>query len=104
MAGSACVDRSQHDLAAVYVHGLAGDESRVVGGEEENGTDEVFARESCPPQCVLVRLTAQGSRVARQALHEVVAANEVFLKPLNSHQRESIASALKLLLLHHEPR
>ena len=53
---------------------------------------------------VLVRLTAQGSRVGRQALHEVIAANEVFLKPLNSHQRESIASALKLLLLHHEPR
>lgn len=53
---------------------------------------------------VLVRLTAQGSRVARQALHEVIAANEVFLKPLNRQQRESIASALKLLLLHHEPR
>jgi DNA-binding MarR family transcriptional regulator len=53
---------------------------------------------------VLVRLTAQGSKVARQALHEVVAANEAFLKPLNSHQRESVASALKLLLLHHEPR
>ena len=53
---------------------------------------------------VLVRLTAQGSRVARKALHELISANDVFLKPLTGAQRESIASALKLLLLHHEPR
>jgi DNA-binding MarR family transcriptional regulator len=53
---------------------------------------------------VLVRLTPQGSRVARKALQELIAANEVFLEPLSAAQRESIASALKLLLLHHEPR
>lgn len=51
---------------------------------------------------VLVRLTAQGSRVARRALDDVIAANEVFLKPLGRDQRESIASALRQLLLHHE--
>jgi len=52
---------------------------------------------------VLVRLTPQGSKVARQALHELIPANQVFLKPLSGQQRESIASALKVLLLHHEP-
>jgi DNA-binding MarR family transcriptional regulator len=53
---------------------------------------------------VLVHLTPQGHEIARQALHELIAANEVFLKPLNARQRTSIASALRLLLLHHEPR
>jgi DNA-binding MarR family transcriptional regulator len=53
---------------------------------------------------VLVRLTSQGSKVARQALQELIAANQVFLEPLSGQQRESLASALKLLLLHHEPR
>ena len=50
---------------------------------------------------VLVRLTSQGSKVAGQALHELIAANQVFLEPLSGKQRESIASALRLLLLHH---
>jgi DNA-binding MarR family transcriptional regulator len=53
---------------------------------------------------VLVRLTSRGSKVARQGLQEVIAANQVFLEPLSEQQRDSIASALKLLLLHHEPR
>jgi DNA-binding MarR family transcriptional regulator len=53
---------------------------------------------------VLVRLTSQGSKVARQALQELIAANQVFLQPLSGQQRESLASALKLLLLQHEPR
>lgn len=53
---------------------------------------------------VLVRLTAQGTKVAGRALRELIAANEAFLKPLSGQQRESIASALRLLLLHHEPR
>lgn len=52
---------------------------------------------------VLVTLTSQGSKVARQALREVIAAQEAFLEPLNGEERESIASALRLLLLHHEP-
>jgi DNA-binding MarR family transcriptional regulator len=53
---------------------------------------------------VLVRLTSQGSKVARQALQELIAANQVFLEPLSGQQRESLASALKRLLLQHEPR
>jgi DNA-binding MarR family transcriptional regulator len=53
---------------------------------------------------VLVRLTPQGSKIARQALQELIAANQAFLKPLNGQQRDSIASALRQLLLHHEPR
>jgi DNA-binding MarR family transcriptional regulator len=53
---------------------------------------------------VLVRLTAQGSRVAKRALHDLIVANEIFLKPLSRAQRESIASALKVLLLDLEAR
>jgi DNA-binding MarR family transcriptional regulator len=53
---------------------------------------------------VLVRLTPQGSKVAMRALQEVIAAQEAFLEPLSGQERESIASALRLLLLHHEPR
>ena len=53
---------------------------------------------------VLIRLTAHGSRVAKQALHELIVANEVFLEPLSRAQRESIASALKVLLLDLEAR
>lgn len=53
---------------------------------------------------VLVRLTPRGSRLARQVLQEVIAAQEVFLEPLGQHDRESIASALRLLLVHHESR
>jgi DNA-binding MarR family transcriptional regulator len=53
---------------------------------------------------VLVRLTPLGSKVARQALHELIAANEVFLEPLSGQQRDSIGSALRLLLRHHEAR
>ena len=52
---------------------------------------------------VVVRLTSQGSKVARQALQELIAANQVFLEPLSRQRQESLASALKLLLLHHEP-
>jgi DNA-binding MarR family transcriptional regulator len=53
---------------------------------------------------VLVRLTAQGSRVATQALQDVIGAQKAFLEPLSGQERDSIASALRLLLLHHEPR
>lgn len=51
---------------------------------------------------VLVSLTPQGSRVARQALHELIATNQTFLEPLTGQQRDSIATALKQLLLRHE--
>lgn len=53
---------------------------------------------------VLVHLTPKGSKIARQALHELIATNQAFLEPLSGQQRESIASALKQLLLHHESR
>jgi DNA-binding MarR family transcriptional regulator len=53
---------------------------------------------------VLVRLTPRGSKVARQALHELIATNQTFLEPLSGRQRDRIASALKQLILHHEPR
>jgi DNA-binding MarR family transcriptional regulator len=53
---------------------------------------------------VLVRLTPRGSKVARQALHELIATNQAFLEPLSDQQRDWIASALKQLILHHEPQ
>jgi DNA-binding MarR family transcriptional regulator len=53
---------------------------------------------------VLVRLTPRGSKVARQALQELIGTNEAFLEPLTVQQRDSIASALKQLLVYHEPR
>jgi DNA-binding MarR family transcriptional regulator len=53
---------------------------------------------------VLIRLTPQGSKAARQALQELIATNQAFLEPLSGQQQDSIASALKQLLLHHEPR
>lgn len=53
---------------------------------------------------VLIRLTPRGSKVAKQALQELIAANQAFFKPLTQQQQNSIASALKQLLLHHEPR
>jgi DNA-binding MarR family transcriptional regulator len=53
---------------------------------------------------VLIRLTSRGTKVASQALQEVIAGNQAFLKPLSRQQQDSIAAALKLLLLHLEPR
>jgi DNA-binding MarR family transcriptional regulator len=53
---------------------------------------------------VLVRLTPRGSKVVRQALQELIATNEAFLEPLSGQQRDSIASGLRQLLVHHEPR
>jgi DNA-binding MarR family transcriptional regulator len=51
---------------------------------------------------VRVRLTARGERLAEQALHAIIAADEAFLEPLDQRRRDEVASALKLLLLHHE--
>jgi DNA-binding MarR family transcriptional regulator len=52
---------------------------------------------------VLVRLTEQGERLAEEALHAVIAADEDFLEPLSRRQRDSVASALRRLLLRLEP-
>jgi DNA-binding MarR family transcriptional regulator len=52
---------------------------------------------------VLVRLTARGNRLAEESLHAVLAADEDFLEPLSRRQRDSVATALKQLLLRSEP-
>lgn len=52
---------------------------------------------------VLVHLTGQGERLAEQSLHAVLAADEAFLEPLSPRQRDSVAAALKQLLLRSEP-
>jgi DNA-binding MarR family transcriptional regulator len=51
---------------------------------------------------VRVRLTARGERLAEQALHAVIAADEAFLQPLDQRQRDRVAAALRLLLLPYE--
>lgn len=51
---------------------------------------------------VLVQLTEQGERLAEQSLHAVLAADEAFLEPLSQRQRDSVAAALKQLLLRSE--
>jgi DNA-binding MarR family transcriptional regulator len=52
---------------------------------------------------VLVQFTEQGERLAEEALHAVLAADEAFLEPLSPGQRDSVAAALKQLLLRSEP-
>jgi len=54
-------------------------------------------------RAVLVRLTDRGERLAEEALHAVIAADEAFLEPLDERQRESVAASLKLLLVRAEP-
>jgi DNA-binding MarR family transcriptional regulator len=51
---------------------------------------------------VLVRLTERGERVAAESLHAVLAADAAFVEPLNRPQRDSVAAALKRLLLRSE--
>jgi DNA-binding MarR family transcriptional regulator len=52
---------------------------------------------------VLVRLTERGERLAGESLQVVLAADEAFVEPLNQRQRDSVATALKQLLLRSEP-
>ncbi len=52
---------------------------------------------------VLVRLTDRGDRLAEESLRAVIAADEAFLEPLSRRQRDSVAAALKQLLLRSEP-
>jgi DNA-binding MarR family transcriptional regulator len=54
-------------------------------------------------RAVLVRLTGRGERLAEQALHAVIAADEEFLEPLGPRQRDSVAALLKRLLLRYAP-
>jgi DNA-binding MarR family transcriptional regulator len=52
---------------------------------------------------VLVQLTEPGERLAEESLHAVLAADEAFLEPLSPRQRDSVAGALRQLLLRSEP-
>ncbi len=52
---------------------------------------------------VLVQLTEPGERLAEESLHAVLAADEAFLEPLSARQRDSVAAALRQLLLRSEP-
>lgn len=52
---------------------------------------------------VRVHLTEQGEKLAKRSLHAVIDADKAFLEPLDQEQRDSVASALKLLLLRSEP-
>lgn len=53
-------------------------------------------------RAVRIRLTERGDRLAEQALTAVIAADETFLAPLGRRQRDTMASALKQLLLPYE--
>jgi DNA-binding MarR family transcriptional regulator len=53
-------------------------------------------------RAVRVHLTEAGEQLAEQALRAVIAADKTFLEPLSQRQRESVASALKRLLLRAE--
>jgi DNA-binding MarR family transcriptional regulator len=47
---------------------------------------------------VRVLLTSRGEQLAQEALQAVIAADKAFLEPLDQHQRDEVASALKRLL------
>jgi DNA-binding MarR family transcriptional regulator len=53
-------------------------------------------------RAVRVLLTEQGEQLAEQALDAVIDADKAFLEPLSARRRDSVASALKQLLLHTE--
>jgi len=55
--------------------------------------------DSADRRAVLVALTEQGEVHADRALRTVIAADEAFLRPLDTGQRDAAASLLKLLLL-----
>lgn len=52
---------------------------------------------------VLIRLTGEGEALAERSLRAVIAADEAFLEPLDREQRDSVATALRRLLLRREP-
>ena len=52
---------------------------------------------------VLVHQTEEGERLAEESLRAVLGADEAFLEPLSVRQRDSVAAALKQLLLRAEP-
>jgi DNA-binding MarR family transcriptional regulator len=52
---------------------------------------------------VLIRLTDEGEELAERSLRAVIAADEAFLEPLDRRERDSVAAALRQLLLRREP-
>lgn len=53
---------------------------------------------------VLISLTAEGTRLADQALDAVLAADEAFLRPLDHDERTAAADLLRRLLAPHDAR
>jgi DNA-binding MarR family transcriptional regulator len=53
-------------------------------------------------RAVRVHLTSEGEQLAEHALDAVIAADKDFLEPLSQSRRDSVASALKQLLLRAE--
>jgi DNA-binding MarR family transcriptional regulator len=53
-------------------------------------------------RAVRVHLTTEGGQLVERALHAVIAADKAFLEPLSQRQRDSVASALRQLLLRAE--
>jgi DNA-binding MarR family transcriptional regulator len=51
---------------------------------------------------VLIRLTDAGEALAERSLRAVIAADEAFLEPLDRERRDSVAAALRQLLLRRE--
>ncbi len=62
------------------------------------------APDAADGRSVRVHLTERGEKLAAQSLHDVLEADEAFLEPLSQQQRDALASALKLLLVHCEQR
>jgi DNA-binding MarR family transcriptional regulator len=50
-------------------------------------------------RAVRIHPTADGERLAEEALNAVIAADKEFLEPLSERQRDSVASALRQLLV-----
>jgi DNA-binding MarR family transcriptional regulator len=53
-------------------------------------------------RAVRVHLTKEGEQLAEQALDAVIAADNAFLEPLSQRRRDTVASALRQLLLRAE--
>jgi DNA-binding MarR family transcriptional regulator len=62
------------------------------------------APDAADGRAVRVHLTERGEKLAEQALGAVIAADEAFLEPLGQRRRDSVASALRQLLLSYERR
>jgi DNA-binding MarR family transcriptional regulator len=55
-------------------------------------------------RAVKVKLTPHGDEIAERAVMAVLAADELFLEPLGSRERDAVASGLRTLLIHRGDR